>query len=157
MPNGRRKGNSTLKLLADLVDEDVSQEPHVPGMLTLPLHFTIVSVIVLGVALLWVSTRFAQPLSFTLLIGAVAAFGLAATLRYSQTQILDDNSRIEAFRRICKQPRFKAINNPRNELLLFSLLQISDVLPIPLRKAMVEMPDQFREERLLRYLVEPIE
>ncbi|MGP8068589.1 MAG: hypothetical protein ACLP5V_01730 [Candidatus Bathyarchaeia archaeon] len=155
MSKAQEKRDSILKLLVDLVDEDISQDPHLPTMLTLPLHLSIGAIVLFGTALLWVSTLFAGSLFWTLLIGAGATWGLALTIRYSQTEILDDNERIERFRRIRKNSKFKPIINPRNELLLFSLLRIRDALPIPLREATLEMPDEFKEERLLHYLLEP--
>ena len=156
MSHERTKGDKTLELLVDLVDDDIAEGSHLPGRLTLPYHLTTLSVMLLGVALLWTSTQISPILSWTLIIGAVTAFGLGATLYYSQTQLIDDNSRLEVFRRICKHPKFKSVDNPRNELLLFALLRISDALPIPLRKAMPEMSSQFTEERLLQLLLEPM-
>lgn len=148
-----------LDFLVRLVDEDFDQW-HPPGRLTFPFYFTIAILCLLGMLLLWASFQFTQPILATLFASSIATIGIAMTLFFNSFQLLEFNIRRERFLRISKEPRFKSVNNSnnqaRNELLLMSLIEIGDRLPTSLRDARRVMPNEFREGKLLRHLLEPI-
>ncbi len=154
MPNDQRKRNPTVKRLADLVDEDFNREWHRPGVVTFLFYFGTFGLGFLSILQLWAAFQVVQPISTTLFISSIATLGIALTLFHNSFQFLEINIKRQRFSRISKQPRFKSINKPRNEIILCSLIQIRNILPTSLREAIIEMPDVFREEKLLQYLLE---
>ncbi len=154
MPNRPSKGNTTLDLLLDLVDEDINQQWHGLGWLTFAFYSIIVSLSLLAFLLLWAAFQVVTLIGTTLFVGSIATIGTVVTLHFNSSQLLESSIRRERFSRISKQPRFRSISTPRNKLILCSLIEIGSTLPISLREAKLVMPDLFKEERLLPYLLE---
>jgi|SRR5208282_3163372 len=154
MSNTPTENNTKLDLLVKLVDEDFDRFWHLAGRMNLPIYTVILFLLLMGGLLLWAAFLVGQPMSTSLFVGSISSFGIGVTLFFNSFDLLESNARIERFSRIRKRPSFKSINNERYEIILCSLIEIRNTLPISLQKTMKEMPEFFTEKRLLRYLLE---
>jgi hypothetical protein len=154
MRNRPRKGKTTVKLLAGLVDEDRAALWHLPGLSTFPFYLGFVALFLLVISLLYAMAQVSPPIGIGLFAAAVSVVGIAVSYGLASIHLFVSAFKQDRSSRICKKPAFKPFNTPRNKLILSSLIAIAENVQTTLAETMATVPDVFREERLLHYAVD---
>jgi len=161
MSNSAKKTDDTsddgLSLLIDVVERDFAKTWHLPCAENTLVYFTALMMAYAGVMLFFALYVGNSAEGTAILIAAIANFSAAAGLLVSSMMTFERFAIRGRVNRITEtleyEKRFKSLNRTKYKVILRSLVDIRNTFEVPLQELREEMPELFREERLLRYLV----